>query len=148
MATSNYEAKKRASLAKGTKFTIPREEYDEIWERPNCYYCGSTAKASYRRTSAILQYNGPDEYVLKLKKKLGSRCFLTKKLSMDQMDPMLGYVSGNVTRSCILCNCAKGLLISADDFSKIAISTINRIDRLVESIPLSSTELSSEDECG
>ena len=83
-----------------------------------CDYCGLTIDQYLRiRDKCKLIEN---------KNTAMKQLFIANNLSIDRINSDIGYVEGNLTKACMICNCSKGSNIDYEDYKLIAKSVMKK----------------------
>ena len=123
-----YARSKGSAKQRGIEFLFTFDEYVAlITESERCYYCGRTEKESNDLTGFVRNYDGNDPKILKLKINLGGLAHSSTHFSIDRLDSFGPYSDENCVMSCALCNEAKGWMIGAKSWKKMANDVIDEI---------------------
>jgi hypothetical protein len=147
-----YTRKAFSAKRRGIEFDLSEQEFSSIFEGESCSYCGMSLNDSLKLNSEILKAKRDDKNIRALKLLVGKIGVRSKVFCLDRKDSMKGYSIENCCLSCVICNNIKGWAIHGDQYKLIAPAVIDNIVRICKeagmSVPLPSSELGTEHECG
>ena len=119
---------KASAKSRGIEFLFTLEEYTAlIIESERCYYCGRSEKESNDLSGFVRNYDGSNPRILKLKINLSGSPHSSKHFTIDRLDSFGPYSDENCVCACSLCNEAKGWMINAKSWKKMANDVIDEI---------------------
>jgi hypothetical protein len=150
--TVKYRNKRADAKDRGVEFYLSKEQFVSLLHTSECHYCKNAIQDITALLSFIHEYGEECKNVLSLRRKISLNLLTKDDMTIDRLDSSKGYVDGNCVPACVICNIAKGFLIPPDQYKLIAPAVIDNIVRICKeagmSVPLPSSELGTEHECG
>jgi len=124
-----YSSIRCCAKKRGYSFTMSRDFFYNLFNgNKTCFYCGMSSREWFHLKNYLLSYSGKNEIILEyVKKGLIGRNMSNDIMSVDRKCSYRGYDPDNVVVSCMICNWAKGWLLSCEDMQIIAPRIIKRL---------------------
>ena len=124
---------KMSAKSRGLDVEFSKDEFFEFMENNKvCFYCGRNDDEVRELNSFLLNYCGNNSRVLKMKKSFPNGHLRAFMMGLDRTDCFGGYNNNNCVRCCVMCNNARGWMISSFDYKTLAKNVINNIIKVCQ----------------